>query len=54
MLEWKVAYAPHKECRNMDISSIKDLEKSGFKIIPAEVPGNFEIDLMNAGLIEPI
>ena len=54
MFKWKVAYAQHSECRDTDIKCIDDIEKAGFKTIPAEVPGNFEIDLMNAGLIEPI
>ena len=54
MFNWKVAYAPHNECANKNINCINDIENSGFKTIPAKVPGNFEIDLMNAGLIEPI
>lgn len=54
MFKWKAAYAPHKECGDTEIKCIKDIEKAGFKTIPAEVPGNFEIDLMNAGLLEPI
>lgn len=54
MFKWKAAYAPHGECRDTDIKCINDIEKAGFKTIPAEVPGNFEIDLMNAGLLEPI
>ena len=54
MFKWKAAYCPHRECGDTDIKCIKDLEKAGFKTISAEVPGNFEIDLMNAGLIEPI
>ena len=54
IFKWKAAYAPHKECSHMDIKCISDIENAGFKTIPAEVPGNFEIDLMNAGLLESI
>ena len=54
MFKWKAAYAPHGKCKNMSIKSIEDIEKSGFDIIDAEVPGNFELDLMRAGRLEDL
>ena len=54
MFNWKVAYAPHSQCKNVEIKSIDDVNKSGFCIIPAKVPGNIEIDLMNAGKLGDI
>lgn len=44
-----MAYAPNFLCQGMTIAKIEDIKKSGFEIIDAEVPGNFELDLMRAG-----
>lgn len=49
MFNWKMAYAPNYLCKDSKISSIADIKKSGFEIINAEVPGNFELDLMREG-----
>lgn len=38
--------------KNIKITTIEELNKSGLVIIPANVPGNFELDMQNAGLIE--
>ena len=46
---WRLAYAPHSECARTTLTSIADIEKSGFDTLSATVPGNFENDLMNAG-----
>lgn len=54
MFEWKIAYAPNNKCANMEIKSIEDINKAGFESISAQVPGNFELDLINAGKIEPL
>ncbi len=51
MFDWKLAYAPNYICKNMKLSSIGDIEKSGFDIVSAQVPGNFELDLMRDGKI---
>jgi len=53
-MEWKLAYAFHNECSKVNICTIEELEKSGFEIIPAEVPGNFELDMMCQGKIEDL
>lgn len=52
MFEWKMAYAAHSECT--DIKCINDIENTKLKTIDATVPGNFELDLMNAGIIKPL
>ncbi len=49
MFNWKMAYAPNNLCRDGKILCIDDIMKSGFEIIDAEVPGNFELDLMREG-----
>lgn len=54
MFNWKLAYAPHCECKNADIKTISDLENSGYEITKASVPGNFELDLMRDGKIEDL
>ena len=51
MFNWKAAYAPNYLCADKKISGIAEIEESGFNIIEAQVPGNFEIDLMRAGKI---
>lgn len=53
-LNWKIAYAPNCKCKDMTLTSISDIESSGFDIIDAEVPGNFELDLMRAGKIDDL
>ena len=35
-----------------DISTIAGIRNSGFRIIPASVPGNTELDMVSAGLID--
>lgn len=49
MFNWKMAYAPNYLCKDSKILNIADIKKSGFEIINAEVPGNFELDLMREG-----
>ena len=48
---WSLATAPNNVCREMNISCKKDIENAGFEIIHAQVPGNFELDLMREGKI---
>ena len=51
MFNWKIAYAPNFLCSKFKISTIADIKNSGMNIISAEVPGNFELDLMRGGKI---
>lgn len=53
-MKWKLAYAHHESCRDVNICSIADVENSGLEIISANVPGNFELDLMREGKIEDL
>ena len=53
-MEWKLAYAHHDACCTKEYCTIAEIEGSGFPIIPAVVPGNFELDLMREGLLEDL
>ena len=53
-MEWKIAYAHHEDCYQNQYCRIKDLEQSGFDILPASVPGNFELDLIKVGKLEDL
>ena len=53
-MDWKIAYAHHDVCSHKHLCTIADVETSGFEILPASVPGNFELDLMKAGKIEDL
>ncbi len=47
--EWRFAYTFDDPG---EIKTIEDIEKSGMKIMPCKVPGNFELDLLANGVIE--
>lgn len=49
MDNWKLAYAHDNVCRNKEFLSIDNLIRSGYDIIDADVPGNFEKSLTKAG-----
>lgn len=53
-MKWKMMYAHHEECKNHTYCTIAQLEKSGFSVLPASVPGSLEQDLMKAGKIEDL
>ena len=53
-MEWKLAYATHDECKGKAICTIDDLKAAGFEILPAQVPGNFELDLIREGKLEDL
>jgi beta-mannosidase len=45
--KWQMAY-----CReDREFRNCRELTKSGLRIIPAKVPGNFELDLQKSGLL---
>lgn len=48
-MEWKLAYAPHAACRDIDLRTAADVERSGFPILSATVPGCIETELMKIG-----
>ena len=50
---WRLALVPHGEVRDgFYAKTASELEASDKKIIPASVPGNFELDMLAAGLID--
>ena len=53
-MNWSLVFAHHEACSNKVFSTIAALEESGFPVLPAMVPGNFELDLMKAGLLEDL
>ena len=46
--EWQLYFAPESEQR---VKTLENLATSGLTPIPAEVPGNVELDLLRAGHI---
>lgn len=46
--KWKLYFAPTDE---ENIPSVNSLDSAGYSMIEATVPGNVELDLMNAGLL---
>lgn len=54
MFNWKIAYAENYLCKDLKISDISDIKNAEFEIIEAEVPGNFELDLMHAGKLDDL
>lgn len=53
---WKLCYIENKEVKtkNLNLSSIKAITTSGYSIIEASVPGNFELDLMREKIIDDL
>ena len=51
---WKLCFEENRICKNYadDINTIEKIERSGFTKIDASVPGNFELDLLECGLID--
>ncbi len=52
--DWKLLYAANETLAGKEFSTIAELEQSGYPVIPALVPGNFEKDLMRAGKLEDL
>ena len=53
-MDWKIAYVHYEDWDKTEYCSIAELEQSGIDIVPAIVPGNFELDLMRAGKLEDL
>ena len=53
---WQLAWVENATLRQngLDFKTAGDLTAYGCKIIPATVPGNFEIDFMREGLLPDI
>ena len=52
MFNWKLICVPHEEAATLDFRRPEDIIASGYEIISASVPGNFELDLLRAGKID--
>jgi len=50
--DWSLYIMPHDELGDNCFDSATALSQSGMQSIPAKVPGNFELDLQRAGLID--
>lgn len=48
-MDWKLAYAKNSVAKDLELNTIKKIKKSRFDIIPATVPGHFQMDYINAG-----
>ena len=53
---WQLAIVENQEVlkSNFNPKTAKEVLNSGFEIIKATVPGNFELDLINAGKLEDL
>ncbi len=53
---WRLFIAPHHACKHFasDITSAQEAARHGLTEIPGTVPGNFELDMMDAGLLEDL
>ncbi len=54
MLKWKLAFAENKDCRDKRITTVCDIEASGFVTMDATVPGSFELDFMREKILPDI
>ncbi len=53
-MQWKIAYAHHEMACQKQLCTIRDIEQSGFDILPASVPGCLEKELMQAGKLDDL
>ena len=49
-MEWSLCFAPNRQCKGKDLLTVAEVKASGYPVISATVPGNFELDLTAAGL----
>lgn len=53
-MQWKIAYAHHKEITGNSYCTVSELENAGFDILTATVPGCLEAELMKAGKLSDL
>ncbi len=53
-MKWKIAYAHHEACKDKQYCTIEQIEKSRMEIVPVNVPGCLELDLMNMGKLKDL
>lgn len=56
IMDWKIAYIENYKYKELagGLKTIDEIKRAGLDIIPAEVPGNFELDLQRAGILEDL
>lgn len=54
--DWSLAYQTNEELqeRNSILKTISDVKLFGLKCLSADIPGNFELDLMREGILEDV
>ena len=53
-MQWKLAYAHHEQACGKTLCTVRDIERAGFDILPASVPGCLEKALMQAEKIDDL
>ena len=53
-MDWSLCYGIHSKVKDLELKTIKDIKKSGLDIIPATVPGHFQMDYINEGKLDGI
>ena len=53
-MQWKIAYAHHKEALEKPCYTVSELERAGFDMLPASVPGCLETELMKVGKLSDL
>ena len=53
-MQWKIAYAHHKEALEKQYCTVSALENAGFDVLAASVPGCLETELMKAGKLDDL
>ena len=54
MLNWKLAFAENRVCKNFNVTTASEIQKMGLTTIDATVPGSFEIDFMRENILPDI
>lgn len=51
-MNWKAAYVENYKYK--ELKTVKEIYDEGLHVIPAEVPGSFELDLQRAGILDDL
>ncbi len=53
---WKLAWIPNAELceKGISLTTAAEAQESGYRVIEATVPGNFELDFMREGLLDDV
>lgn len=53
-MDWRIAWQDHAQCKDLTVRTASDILQAGLPCLDAQVPGNFELDLMRAGKLEDL